>query len=80
MRRLDRPLLPDVAGQGGGVCLTGFRAGDAEGGDGGDGFARQVGDVPFDEEHLADVREWQVIRGGQDLDGAGGDPAVALCR
>jgi hypothetical protein len=42
------------------------------------GFARQVGDMPFDEEHLADMRERQVIRGGQDLDGAGGDPAVAL--
>ena len=38
----------------------------------------QVSDVPFDQEHLADVRERQILRRGQHLDGAGGDPAVAL--
>jgi hypothetical protein len=32
--------------------------------------------VAFDQVRLADVREWQVIWRGQDLDGAGGDPAV----
>ena len=78
VKRLDRPLFPDVAGQVGGVCLPGFRAGDAECGDGRDRLAVQVRDVPFDEEHLADVRERQVVGGGQDLDGAGGDPAVAF--
>ena len=75
---LDRPLFPDVAGQGGGVCLPGFRAGDAECGDGRDRLAVQVRDVPFDQEHLADVRERRIVRRGQDLDGAGGNAAVAL--
>jgi hypothetical protein len=65
VQRLDRPLLPDVTGQGDGVCPAGFRAGDAERGDVGDGFARQVGDVPFDEERLADVRERQVVGAGR---------------
>jgi hypothetical protein len=78
VKRLDRPLFPDVSGQVGGVCLLGFRAGDAKGGDGGDRLAVQVRDVPFDQEYLADVRERQVVGGGQYLDGAGGDPAVAF--
>ena len=78
VKRLDRPLFPDVSGQAGSVCLPGFRAGDAERGDGGDRLAVQVRDVPLDEEHLADVRERQILGRGQDLDGAGGDPAVAL--
>ena len=43
-----------------------------------DRLAAQVSDVPLDEEHLADVRERQILRRGQHLDGAGGDPAVAL--
>ena len=34
VKRLDRPLFPDVSGQVGGVYLLGFRAGDAERGDG----------------------------------------------
>jgi hypothetical protein len=77
VRRLNRPLFPDESGQVGGVCQLGFRAGDAEGGDGGDRLAVQVRDVPFDQEYLpVDVRERQVIWSGQDLDGAGGDPAV----
>src|SRR6266851_3755141 len=59
-------------------CLLGFRTCDAERGDGRDRLAAQAGDVPLDEEHLADVRERRVIGGGQDLDGTGGDPAVAL--
>lgn len=77
MQGLDRPLFPDVSGQVGGVCLAGFRAGDAKRSDGRDRVAVQAGDVPFDQEHLADVRERQAVGGGQDLDGAGGDPAVA---
>ena len=77
VKRLDRPLFPDVR-QAGRVCLPGFRAGDAERGDGGDRLAVQVGDVPLDEEHLADVRERQILRRGQHLDGAGGDPAVSF--
>ena len=75
---LDGPLLADVAGQGGGACLFRFRAGDAERGDGRDRLAVQVGDVPLDQEDLADVRERQPFGGGQDLDGAGGDAPVAL--
>src|ERR1019366_9262667 len=38
----------------------------------------QVRDVPFDQEYLVDVRERQILRRGQHLDGAGGDPAVAF--
>jgi hypothetical protein len=34
-------------------------------------------DVTLDQQDLADVRERQVLRCGNDLDGAGGDPAVA---
>ena len=78
MKRLDRPLLPDVSGQVRGVCLLGFRAGDAERGDSRDRLAAQVSDVPLDEEHLADVRKRQILRRGRHLDGAGGDPAVTL--
>lgn len=66
------------SGQGGGIGPVRFRAGDAEGGDGRDWLAVQVGDVPLDEEYLADVRERQPFGGGQDLDRAGGDPPVAL--
>jgi hypothetical protein len=65
VKRLDRPLFPDVSGQVGGVCQLGFRAGDAKGGDGGDWLAVQVRDVPFDQEYLVDVRERQVVGGGQ---------------
>ena len=75
---LDRPLLADIAGQVGGACPPGFRTRDAERGDGRDRLAAQAGDVPLDEEHLADVREREVIGSGQDLDGPGGNPAVAL--
>ena len=78
MKRLDRPLFPDVSGQVGGVRQPGFRAGDAKGGDGRDQLAAQVHDIPFDQEYLADVRERQILGGGQYLDGAGGDPAVAF--
>jgi len=67
-QRLDRPLVPDIPGQVGGVCVLGSRAGDAERGDSGYRLAAQAGDVPLDEEHLADVRERQAVRGGQDLD------------
>ena len=38
--------------------------------------AGQVGDVAFDQPYLLDVGEREVGRGGQGLDGAGGDPAV----
>jgi hypothetical protein len=65
VQRLDRPLFPDVSGQARGVCLLGLRAGDAERGDGGDRLAVQAGDVPLDEEHLADVRERQVVGAGR---------------
>ena len=78
MKGLDRPLLADIAGQVGGACPPGFRTRDAERGDGRDRLAAQAGDVPLDEEHLADVREREVVGSGQDLDGPGGDPAVAL--
>ena len=83
MQGLDRPLLPDVAGQIGRACLPGLRAGDAERGDRRDRLALQVGDVALDEEDLADVREREPFGGGQDLDGAGGDRpwplSVAAC-
>ena len=65
VQRLNRPLFPDVSGQGGGVCLPGFRAGDAERGDSRDRLAVQAGDVPFDQEHLADVRERQIVGAGK---------------
>jgi hypothetical protein len=39
--------------------------------------AGRVGDVAFDQPDLVDVRERQVGRCGEDLDGAGGDSAVA---
>ena len=75
---LDGPLLADVAGQAGGVRPFRFRAGDAERGDGRDRLAAQVDDVPLDQEDLGDVRERELFGGGQDLDGAGDDPPVAL--
>jgi len=51
-------------------------AGHAERGHRRDGVAIQVADVSFDEQDLADVRERQILRRGQHLDGAGGDPAM----
>jgi hypothetical protein len=44
VKRLDRPLFPDVSGQVGGVCLLGLRAGNAERGDRRDRLAAQVGE------------------------------------
>jgi hypothetical protein len=77
VKRLNRPLFPDVSGQAGGVCPVRGGAGHAERGYRGDRVAAQVSDVPLDQVHLADVRERQVLRRGQHLDGAGGDPAMA---
>ena len=49
----------------------------AERGDRGGRGAVEGGDVAFDQPDLVDVRERQILGCGQDLDGAGGDPAVA---
>jgi hypothetical protein len=40
------------------------------------GVTSGAGDIAFDQPDLVDVRERQVGGGGQDLDSAGGDPAV----
>jgi len=77
VKRLNRPLPADVGGQAGGAGAVRGGAGHAERGYCGDRVAVQVSDVPFDQVHLADVRERQVLRRGQHLDGAGGDPAMA---
>ena len=77
MEGLDRPLAADKGGDGFEGAPGRVQAGDAERGDVGDGRAVQGGDVPLDETSLAGVRERQVAGRGQDLDGAGLDPAVA---
>jgi len=64
-------------GQAGGTGPVRGGAGHAERGHRRDGVAIQVADVSFDEQDLADVRERQILRRGQHLDGAGGDPAMA---
>jgi hypothetical protein len=78
MQRLDAPVPPDQAGELGGAGLVGGEVGDAERGDRAGRRAGGVGDVAFDQSHLLDVREREIGRGGADLDGAGGDPSVAV--
>jgi len=70
-------VLADQGGQEFGSGALGAQAGHAEGGDRGQWGAGRVAGVAFDQPGLVDVGEWQVGGCGQDLDGAGGDPAVA---
>jgi hypothetical protein len=69
-------MAADEPGQAGRAGAGGGQGGDAERGDVGPRRAVQGGDVTLDQVCLADMREWQVPWSGQDLDGAGGDPAV----
>jgi hypothetical protein len=68
---LDGPLAADEPGDGPGAGAGGVQAGDAERGDFRQRRAVQRCDVPFDQVDLADVREWQVLRCVENLDGAG---------
>jgi hypothetical protein len=77
VRRLDAPVVANEGGDVGGGGAGGGQAGHAEGGDRGQERAGGVVDVAFDRPHLVDVRERQVRRSGEDLDGAGGDPTAA---
>src|SRR5258708_583831 len=77
VQRLDCPLLAHMAAQVSGAGPVRGRAAHAGRGDRREGVAGQVAHVAFDQQDLADVRERQVLGGGHDLDGAGGDPAVA---
>lgn len=76
VKNLNRPVLADMGQQ---VCGLGLVSGEA-----GDVQHRLVagpaldGDGPFDQEHLPDVREVQLGRGGQDLDGTQFVPAPVL--
>jgi hypothetical protein len=60
VQRLNRPLLTYVPGQVCGADLAWGWAGDTERGNGRERVAAQVSEVPLDQVHLADVREWQI--------------------
>lgn len=77
MQGLDAPVVAGQAGQACWVGAGGGQAGDAEDGDRGAWIAVEVADVAFDEGDLVDVREREIVRCGQDADGAAVDPAVA---
>ena len=77
VQRLHAPVVADQPGDIGRGGPVGVQVGDPECGDRGGRDAGQVGDVAFDQPYLVDVGDREIRRGGQGLDGAGGDPAVS---
>lgn len=74
---LDGPFSSGERGEPGRAGFGAGEAGDAERGHVRSRAAVQAPDVPLDQEDLRGVRERQVARGGQHLDGAGLVPPVA---